>query len=57
VSVLKLNGGFELNENGLKMFENCDWKEQRTAAPGQGIVRKYAVRDEILKDRMGPLSR
>ena len=57
MTVLKLNGGFGMNENGIKVFENSDWKEQRTAAIGQGIMWKFAFRDEILKDKLGPLSR
>jgi hypothetical protein len=39
------------------MFENSEWKEQRTSATGQGIVRKFAFRDEILNDKKGPLTR
>ena len=39
------------------MFENSEWKERRTAATGQGIVRKFAFCDEILKDKKGPWSR
>ena len=57
MTVLKLTGRLGLNETGIKMFENSDWNEQRTAATGQGIVRKFAFRDETLKDMKGPLSR
>jgi len=42
---------------GIKMFENSDWNEQRTAANGQGTVTNSAFHDEILKDKKGPLSR
>jgi len=38
-----------LTETGIKMFENSDWNGQRTAATGQGIVRMFAFRDEILR--------
>jgi len=57
VTVLKLIGGLGLNETGIKIFENSHWNEQRTAATGQGIVSKFAFRDEILKDKKGPLLR
>jgi hypothetical protein len=56
VTVLKLRGGIGLTETGIKMSENCDWNEQRTAATGQRIVRKFAFRGEILEDKKGPLS-
>ena len=39
------------------MFENSDWKEQRTATTRQEIMRKFALRDEILKDKKRHLSR
>jgi len=57
VTVLQSTVGFGLNESGIKMFANSGWKEQRTAATGQGIMTNFAFRDEILKDKQGPLSR
>jgi hypothetical protein len=45
--------------NSSNWTGNCEevWKEQRTAATGQRIVRKFVLCDEILKDKKGPFSR
>jgi hypothetical protein len=38
-----------LTEACIRVFEDNDWKEQRAAATGQGIVRMTACCEEILK--------
>jgi hypothetical protein len=39
------------------VFEKSDWKQRQKAATGQGTVRKFAFRDEILREKEKSLSR
>ena len=56
--VLKVDCGTRNDWNWhIRMFENSDWKEQRTATTRQEIMRQFALRDEILKDKKRHLSR
>jgi hypothetical protein len=37
-------------------LKKSDWTEQRTAATGQGIMSRFGLHDETLKEMKGPLS-
>ena len=50
--VLMLAESRGFTKAGIRMFEDADSKEQRAATTVQGIVRKRACYEEIVKDKM-----
>jgi hypothetical protein len=46
-----------VTEAGIKVFEDVDWKDERAATNGLGIVRKLASCEENVNEKNGVLSR
>jgi hypothetical protein len=51
MTVLKLNERPGSTEDGIKVFEDTDWNEQRVATTSQGIMKMFACYEEALKKK------
>jgi hypothetical protein len=51
-----LNEGLGVTEAGIRVSEDNEWRQQRAATAGQGIVRVLACCEEMLHEKKGSLT-